>query len=83
MVKKYQKTVTVYEFPDDFFVEVSKDDDVTHFYLCHRKYGVKDCMFGACDFYGMTEEELVLSNVAEYIELYKQDYFNYDDMEEE
>ena len=82
MMKKYQKTITVYELDGGFFVEVSKDEDVTHFYLGHKKYVIKDCMLGACDFYAMTEEELVLANVAEYIALYKHDYFDYDDMEE-
>ena len=82
MMKKYQKTITVYELDGGFFVDVSKDEDVTHFYLGHKKYGIKDCMFGACDFYGMTEEELVLANVAEHIALYKEDYFDYDNMEE-
>ena len=60
MMKKYQKTITVYELDGGFFVEVGKQDDSVDFYLCHRNYGVKLLMFGYCDFYGMTEEDLIL-----------------------
>ena len=36
MMKKYQKTITVYELDGGFFVEVCKDDDVVEFFLCHK-----------------------------------------------
>ena len=81
MMKKYQKTITVYELDGGFFVEVCKEDDVVDFFLCHKNYGVKAHMFGLCDFYGMTEEELVLANIAEHIAFYKAEYFDYIDLE--
>ena len=81
MMKNYQKTITVYELDGGFFVEVSKQDDVVEFFLCHKNYGVKSHMFGLCEFYGMTEEELVLANIAEHIAFYKAEYFEYIDLE--
>jgi len=81
MKKKHQKTITVYELDGGFFVEVGKQDDSVDFYLCHRNYGVKLLMFGYCDFYGMTEEDLILENVDEFIAFYKAEHFDYIDLE--
>lgn len=36
VMKKYQKTITVYEFLNDIMVEVSKGEVVTDFYLSHK-----------------------------------------------
>lgn len=59
-----------------FYVDVEtaiNDAAVTDFYLFHITGGVKLYMIGEvgeCDI-----EELILANVDEYIELYKEDYF--------
>lgn len=39
-------------------------------------------MFGVNDFNFMNEEQLIESNLSTYIDLYKEDYFDYDDLDE-
>lgn len=79
-MKKYQKCVTVYEFPDGFIVESSRQGTLVDFYLGHEKYGVKSLMFGVCNIKPEDEEELVFNNIAECIAIYKLRYFDADDM---
>jgi hypothetical protein len=81
VMKKYQKTITIYELPDGFMAEVHRAEALSEFYISHKRYGIKVQMFGlfTCD--SETEEHILEANVAEYIALYKQDYFDYDDTE--
>ncbi|MBR3975758.1 MAG: hypothetical protein IKJ88_07865 [Clostridia bacterium] len=79
-MKVSQKQITVYEFDDGFFVEVSKDEDATYFYLGHTQYGVKSLMFGVPDLNLMSAEQLIEANIEDYIELYKEEYFDYNDL---
>ena len=82
-MKVYQKQLTVYELDDGFFVEVSKDEDATHFYLGHKQYGVKSLMFGVNDFSFMSEKQLIEANVEDYIQMFKEEYFDYNDLYED
>lgn len=77
-----KKTITAYDVGKGFFVETGTIDNVTEFYLCHKNYGVKSLMFGVNDFNFMNEEQLIESNLSTYIDLYKEDYFDYDDLDE-
>ena len=45
-MKKFQKTITAYEFPNGFIVEISKKEVYTEFWIYHKRYGIKDMMFG-------------------------------------
>lgn len=78
-----KKTITVYDVGNGFFVETGITDDVTEFYLYHKDYGVKSFMFGINHFSFMSEEQLIESNLSTYVELYKNDYFDYSDLYEE
>ena len=82
MMKKYKKTVTVYELPDGFIAEVHRSEALSEFYISHKAYGIKMQMFGLFNCDSETEEHILEANVAEYIALYKQDYFDYDETEE-
>ena len=60
MMKKYQKTITVYELDGGFFVEVSKDEDEVMAildyaigFISDSKY--KDCAEQAAEFVGLIE----------------------------
>ena len=77
MKKKYQKTITVYELHDDFMVEVHRDKELTDFYIYHKAYGIKMLMFGLCDFDVATEEQILEANVEDYMDIYKEEYFDY------
>ena len=79
-INKRKIETLVYELEDDFYVEVSpdiKDDEVIHFYLCHKSYGIKEMMFGVMKKdAGEMIEELIINNVDEYIKFYKEEYFD-------
>ena len=64
-MKVSQKQITVYEFDDGFYVEVSKDEDATYFYLGHTQYGVKSLMFGVPDLNLMSADQLIEANIEE------------------
>lgn len=81
-MKKYQKTITVYEFQNGFVVETSRQGTLVHFYLGHEKYGVKSLMFGVCNIEPEDEEVLIFGNIAQYIDIYKSKYFDADDVAE-
>lgn len=74
-MKKYQKTITVYELDGGFFVEVSSQKGATELYLHHKDYGVKTLMYGFQES-GEVDEELMLSNIDEYIDDYKEQFFD-------
>ena len=44
-MKKYQKTITVYELPDGFIEEVHRDKEQSEYYISHRAYGIKALMY--------------------------------------
>ena len=77
MMRMYQKTITVYEFPDSFVVEVHRDEELSEFYISHKAYGIKMLMFGLCDFDVATEEQILEANVEDYMDIYKEEYFDY------
>ena len=83
MMKKYQKTITVYELDGGFFVEVCKEDDVVEFFLCHKNYGVKSHMFGLFNCDSETEEQILEANAEDYMNIYKAEYFDDIDLEVE
>ena len=73
-MKKYEKTITVYTVPFGFKVEVEKNEELSEFYISHNDYGVKMHMFGLlnCDILDL--DDIVASNVIQYIALYHQQY---------
>ena len=73
-MKKYEKTITVYTLPFGFKVEVEKNEELSEFYISHNDYGVKMHMFGLlnCDISDL--DDIVASNVIQYIALYHQQY---------
>lgn len=78
IIKEEKVKISRYKLDNGFFVEVSesiKEDGFFDFYLFHEDYGIKDLMFGAeCkkdDF-----ETLILNNLEENIEYYKEEYFD-------
>ena len=79
MMKKYQKTITVYELHDDFMVEVHRDKELTDFYIYHKAYGIKMLMFGLCDCDAETEEQILEANAEDYMTIYKAEYCDYTD----
>ena len=78
---KYKKTVTTYEFSNGFIVERDQKKDCIEFYISHKKYGIKSLMFGLCDMNEKAAEEMMLSEVERHMDIYKEDYFDFDDME--
>lgn len=73
MIKREIKT---YDVGNGFYVDVEtaiNDSDVTEFYLFHATIGIKLYMCGELGDCGI--EELIISNLDEYIEKYKEDYF--------
>lgn len=83
-MKKYKKTITVYELNDGFIVEVYRDEDEngidSEFYLHHKDYGVKMLMFEISN-YMASDENIILETVDEHIEIYKEEYFDEHDKE--
>lgn len=68
IIKKYSyKNYVVY-------VKWCKEELCYEFYLQNEEYGIIDLMFGipASDMEDM--QEIVLANIEDYIEIYKQDY---------
>lgn len=74
-MKKFQKTVTVYELGEGFYVEVSNRDGAIDFYLYHESYGVKDLAFSILSHDDADGENMVETvDFGEYIELYREQY---------
>lgn len=80
-MKKYQKTITVYELPDGFKVEVHRDEELSEFYISHKSYGIKMQMSGLCGCDTETEEQILEANAEDYMNIYKAEYFDYIDLE--
>lgn len=76
-MKQIKREITTYEIGDGFYVDVAPAlnySKLTEFFLFHETIGVKIYMFGQLG--GCDIEELILSNVGQYIELYKADYMD-------
>ncbi len=71
-MKKFQKTITVYDLGEGFFAEVSKQGKASEFYICHNDYSVKQLMFALV--IDDSEEERYLSNIDSYIDFYREQY---------
>ena len=72
-MKKFQKTITVYELGNGFFVEVCNHKGTSEFYLCHEDYGIKELAFGViCS--NEAEEAERVEQVKFYIEDYRMKY---------
>lgn len=78
MILNRKAVVTfIYELTDDFYVDVSRslNNKYYDFYLGHKSYGVKELMFGLMiDNIDINTERYILSNVNDYIEIYKTNY---------
>lgn len=62
----------------DYVIYVKEVLESYEFYLQKESYGVIDLMFGVMkEDYSLKEmEDLIKSNIKDYIEIYKQDYEN-------
>ena len=76
MMKKYQKTITVYELHDGFMVEVHREKEFSEFYIYHKAYGIKTLMFGVCDCDKVAEEQIIEANAEDHMNVYKAEYFD-------
>ena len=77
----YQKSITVYEFADGFYVEVNRSEAYTEFYIAHKNYDIKEFMFGLCDLAESDEKVIITNNLEQAISAYKEQYFDYTDIE--
>lgn len=80
-MKKHQKTITIYDLRDNFFVEVHPAGDTSDFYIGHAEYGVKLLMFSIEAPDEASVDQLIESNADEYIAIYTDDFI--DSSEEE
>ena len=71
---KYEKKIGVYTLPDDFSVEVERNENSTNFYLANKAFGDKMYMFGLPDCSEEFEEDIITANVEEYIEYFFERY---------
>ena len=71
-MKKYVKTINVYDMPNGFTVEVDSVDSTREFYLHHKDYGDKMYMFGLPSIEEASEEGIIETNAAMYISVYKE-----------
>ena len=76
-MKKFQKTITAYEFPNGFIVEISKKEVYTEFWIYHKRYGIKEMMFGIPNEYAALNEEIMLANVLQHMDFYEEEYMGY------
>ena len=76
-MKKFQKTITAYEFPNGFIVEISKKEVYTEFWIYHKRYGIKDMMFGIPNEFVAAHEEIMLANVQQHMDYYEEEYMGY------
>lgn len=79
-MKKFQKMVTVYEFSNGFIVERDQKENCIELYISHREYGIKTLMFGLCDEDETVAEEMMLSELESYMDIYKERFFDFEDM---
>ena len=82
-MKKYQKTITVYELPDGFIEEVHRDEEQSEYYISHKAYGIKALMFAMQIPDPETEEWLVEATAENYMAVYRAAFCDYYDDEEE
>ena len=73
-MKKFQKTITVYDLGEGFFVEVSRQGAMSEFYMYNDGYAVKHLIFGFENLSEADEEELIAKNADFYIADYKRMY---------
>ena len=79
---RHFKEVVMYEY-GDFFVEITVSHDDYEAWIRHKDYGVAQLMFGIPKYedgnhtksYGQFKE-IVIKNLDEYIELYREEYMN-------
>ena len=75
-MKKLQRTITVYELPNGFSVEVHTSGEQSDFWLAHECCGIKMLMFGVCKCNEETEEHLIIANAQDYIDIYRDEFFD-------
>ena len=73
-MKKFQKTITAYEFPNGFIVEISKKEVYTEFWIYHKMYGIKEMMVVIPNEYAALNEEIMLANVQQHMDFYEEEY---------
>ena len=75
-MKKFKKTITVYNLGQGFFVEVYKGAEETKFYIYNENYGIKSLMFGLPSRDIHSVETLILSNAEKQIRIYSEMYMD-------
>lgn len=62
---------------DGFYILILPEDDGYRYYhMCHKSYGPIMCMFGVHEDSDDEYVEIALANADQYIEFYKEDYFD-------
>lgn len=75
MKRKEYKTIK-FEVNKRFYVEVTKEEELTEFYLCAKGYGIKMNMFGLYnkDILPIEYERFIETNANDYIDIYINEY---------
>jgi hypothetical protein len=47
------------------------------FWLYHKRYGIKDVMFGIPNEFEAAHEEIMLANVQQHMDYYEEEYMGY------
>jgi len=73
-MKKTTLTVTRYQLPDHFYVDVLAEKDEVSFWLGHRECDIKEQMFAASAAFAPEGkwEEMIGENIDDYLEEYKE-----------
>lgn len=79
-MKKSTYTTTRFDVVDNFYVEVSPNKDMLEFVLCMENYGIKSFMFGLYkkDCPEEMWEEIIENNVEDYIVMFLDDMWYWD-----
>ena len=74
MMKKTTLTITRYQLPDRFYVDVFEEKGEVSFWLAHPDSDVKEQMFAASVAFAPPErwEEMIGDNIDDYLEDFKE-----------
>ena len=77
-MNKTTYTTTRFDVDDDFYVEVSPNEDCFDFVLCMNNYGLKLHMFGVCskEFPESTWEKMIEELVDGYIDVFYKNVYD-------
>lgn len=75
-MNKTTYTVTRFDVADDFYVEVTEENNTVNFVLCRENFGVKSFMFGLNRKEAPRKawEDLIIKNVENYIRIFNEEF---------